>query len=44
MYAYHMCAWCLKRSEEGIRLQAAGITEGCELVTKPGSSVSCKYS
>jgi hypothetical protein len=44
MSVYHMCAWGLKRSEEGIRSPGTGVKEGCKLLCqwvlgiKPGSS------
>lgn len=39
--AYHICAWCPKRTEEGVRYSRAGVADGCGLLcrcsqTNPG--------
>ena len=31
MYMYHMCAWYLRRPEEGVRVPGIGVTDGFEL-------------
>ena len=40
MSVYHMCAWGLKRSEEGIRSPGTGVKEGCKLLCQWEQSVS----
>ena len=30
MYVHHMCAWCQRRSEEGIRSPGTGVMDSCE--------------
>ena len=29
-HVYHVCAWCLRRSEDGIRSPGTGVKSGCE--------------
>ena len=31
MYVHHMCAWCLRRPEEGVGSPGTGAMDGCEL-------------
>ena len=31
MYVYHIHAWCLRRSDVGIRSPGTGVIDGCEL-------------
>jgi hypothetical protein len=30
MFVCHICAWCLKRLEEGIKSPGTGVTDDCE--------------
>lgn len=37
MYVYYMCAWCPKRSLEGIRSHITPVMGGCELSLDAGN-------
>lgn len=30
IYVHHMHAWCLQRSEEGVRTPGTGVRDGCK--------------
>lgn len=42
MYAYHVCAWCLQKSEEHIRCPGNSFTDGCSYHIDTGNQRSSK--
>jgi hypothetical protein len=38
IYVHYMCAWCPRRSEEGIRSPESRVKDGCELPLGPRNS------